>query len=150
MHKNTAIFLQVMVAFLALAVLFLMVRTPLTEGRAKELDLFHIYTDPFILYGYTASIPFFIGAYKLFRLFGYLGQGKVYQVQAIAALGAIWYCAILFGVLVAGAGLYIRLFHSKEDDPAGFLAICLVATFAAAVVAIAAVRYEKKLKNRLQ
>jgi hypothetical protein len=47
------------------------------------------------------------------------------------------------------AGLYIRLFHNKEDDPAGFLALCILTTFVSIVVATAAAIFEKILQNAL-
>jgi hypothetical protein len=47
------------------------------------------------------------------------------------------------------AGLYIRLFHNKEDDPAGFLALCILTTFVSIVVATAAPIFEKILQNAL-
>jgi hypothetical protein len=47
------------------------------------------------------------------------------------------------------AGVYIRLFHNKEDDPAGFIAICIVTTFVCIVVAIAAAIFEKLLQNAI-
>ena len=47
------------------------------------------------------------------------------------------------------AGLYIRLFHNKEDDPAGFLAICIVTTFVSIVFATAAAIFEKLLQNAI-
>jgi hypothetical protein len=45
------------------------------------------------------------------------------------------------------AGLYIKIFHNKEDDPAGFLALCFIITFASLVVAIAVDVFEKILIN---
>jgi hypothetical protein len=47
------------------------------------------------------------------------------------------------------AGLYIRIAHNKEDDPAGFLAICIVTTFVSIVVATAAAIFEKILQNAI-
>jgi hypothetical protein len=47
------------------------------------------------------------------------------------------------------AGLYIRIAHNKEDDPAGFLAMCGATTFAAIVVATAAAIGEKVLQNAI-
>ena len=41
------------------------------------------------------------------------------------------------------AGLFIRLTHNTEDDPAGFLAICIVTTFVAIVVATAVAVFGK-------
>ena len=43
------------------------------------------------------------------------------------------------------AGLYIRIFHNKEDDPAGFLAMCIVFTFISIAVATAVAVLEKIL-----
>jgi hypothetical protein len=41
----------------------MLLRLPLLEGRAKDLDLFSIYADPFIWYGYITAIPFFMALY---------------------------------------------------------------------------------------
>jgi hypothetical protein len=46
------------------------------------------------------------------------------------------------------AGLYIMIFHNKDDDPAGFLAMCIVTTFVSVVVATAAAVFEKKIRER--
>jgi len=122
---------------------------PLTEGRAANLDLFHIYFDPFILYGYATSVAFFVALYKTFKLLGYIGQNKVFSSNSVKTLKSIKYCAIVLGVLIVLAGIYIRLFHSKEDDPAGFLAICIVTTFVSIVVATVAAIFEKLLQNAI-
>ena len=45
------------------------------------------------------------------------------------------------------AGLYIKIFHNKDDDPAGFLAVCIVTTFVSIVVATAVAVFEKILQN---
>jgi len=47
------------------------------------------------------------------------------------------------------AGIYIRISHNKEDDPAGFLAICIVTTFISIVIATAAAIFEKILQNAI-
>ena len=47
------------------------------------------------------------------------------------------------------AGLFIRLTHNTEDDPAGFLAIGIVTTFVAIVVATAVAVFEKLLQNAI-
>jgi hypothetical protein len=122
---------------------------PLTEGRAANLDLFSIYFDPFILYGYAASIAFFVALYKAFKLLGYIGQNKVFSSSSVKALKSIKYCAIVLSILIVTAGLYIRISHNKEDDPAGFLAICIVTTFVSIVVATAAAIFEKILQNAI-
>jgi hypothetical protein len=101
------------------------------------------------LYGYVSSIAFFVALYKAFRLLGYIGQNKIFTSQSVGALKSIKYCAIVLSVLIASAGLFIKVSHDKEDDPAGFLAICIITTFAAIVVATAAAIFEKILQNAI-
>ncbi len=132
---------------IGIVALAIMIRFPLTEGRAENLDLFSIYSDPFIMYGYAASIPFFIALYKVFKLLGYIGENKAFSLNSVKALSSIKYCAIVLSIFIVMAGLYIRIFHNKDDDPAGFLAMCIVTTFVSLVVATAAAVFEKILQN---
>ncbi len=149
MKKTSTIFLQAVIVLISIVALAILIRFPLTEGRAANLDLFRIYSDPFILYGYAASIAFFVALYKAFKLLGYIGQNKVFSSNSVGALKSIKYCAIVLGSLIVVAGIYIRIFHAKDDDPAGFLAICVVTTFVSIVVATAAAIFEKILQNAL-
>ena len=134
--------------FIGIVALVIMIRFPSTEGRAENLDLVSIYSDPFILYGYASSIAFFVALYKAFKLLGYIGQNKVFSQDSVGALKSIKYCAITLSILIVTAGLYIRISHNKEDDPAGFLAICIVTTFVSIVVATAAAVFEKKILQK--
>jgi hypothetical protein len=147
MKKISIVFLQAVIVLTGIVALVLLIWLPLTEGRAANLDLFSIYFDKFILYGYAASIAFFVALYKAFKLLGYIGQNKVFSSNAVKALKGIKYCAIVLSILIVMAGLYIRIFHSKEDDPAGFLAICIMTTFVSIVVATAAAIFEKIVQN---
>ena len=149
MKRTSTIFLQAVIVLIGIVVLAFLIRVPLTEGRATNLDLLSIYADPFILYGYAASIPFFVALYKAFKLLGYIGQNKVFSSNSVGALKNIKYCAIVFSILIVMAGLYIKISHDKEDDPAGFLAICIVTTFASIVIATAAAIFEKILQNAI-
>jgi hypothetical protein len=147
MKKTSTIFLQAVIVLIGIVALAILIWLPLTEGRATNLDLFSIYADPFILYGYATSIAFFVALYKAFKLLGYIGQNKVFSLASIRTLKSIRYCAIILSILIIMAGAYVRIFHSKEDDPAGFLAICILTTFVAIVVATAAAVFEKILQN---
>jgi Protein of unknown function (DUF2975) len=149
MKRISTVFLQAVIVLIGIVALAILLWFPLTEGRAANLDLFSIYFDPFILYGYAASIAFFVALYKMFKLLGYIGQNKVFSSNAVKTLKSIKYCAIVLSILIVLAGLYIRLFHNKEDDPAGFLAICIVTTFVSIVVATAAAIFEKLLQNAI-
>lgn len=147
MKSISIVFLQAVVVLIGVTALAVLIWFPLTEGRATNLDLFSIYADPFILYGYAASIAFFVALYQAFRLLGYIGQNKVFSPNAVKTLKRIKYCAIVLSIAIVMAGLYIRIFHSKEDDPAGFLAMCTVTTFVSIIVATAAAIFEKLLQN---
>src|ERR1044072_434791 len=149
MKKISTVFLKAVILLIGIVSLAILIRFPLTEGRAAHLDLFSIYFDPFILYGYASSIVFFVALYKAFKLLGYIGQNKVFSSNAVKALKSIKYCAIVISALIVAAGLFIRIFHNKEDDPAGFLAVCIVTTFVAVVIATAAAIFEKVLQNAI-
>jgi hypothetical protein len=146
MKPRSTVFLQAVTVLIGIVALAIMIRLPLTEGRAENLDLFRIYLDPFILYGYAASIAFFVALYKAFKLLGYIGQNKVFSLNSVKTLRSIRHCAILLSILIVMAGIYIRVFHAKDDDPAGFLAICMVTTFVSIVVATASAVFEKILQ----
>jgi len=147
--RISTVFLQAVIILIGIVALVILLWFPLTEGRAANLDLFSIYFDPFILYGYTASIAFFVALYKAFKLLGYIGQNKVFSSNSVKTLKSIKYCAIVLSIFIVAAGLYIRIFHNKEDDPAGFLAICIVTTFVSIVVATTAAIFEKLLQNAI-
>lgn len=147
MKRISILFLQAVIVLIGIVALSIMIRFPLTEGRAENLDLFSIYFDPFIFYGYASSIAFFVALYKAFKLLGYIGQNKLFSLNSIRTLRSIKYCAIIFSILIMTAGLYTRIFHNKEDDPAGFLAMCIIITFISVIVAIAVAVLEKILQN---
>jgi Protein of unknown function (DUF2975) len=149
MKRISIVILQAVIVLIGIVALSIMIRLPLTEGRAANLDLLSVYSDPFILYGYTASIAFFVALYKAFKLLGYIRQNKVFSSNSVGTLKSIKYCAIVLSILIVTAGLYIKISHNKEDDPAGFLAICIVTTFASIVVATAAAIFEKILQNAI-
>src|SRR3989344_1925111 len=117
MKKSSTIFLQVVIVLIGIVALVVMLRFPLTEGRAVNLDLFSIYSDPFILYGYLASIAFFVALYQAFKLLGYIGQNKVFSLSSVKALMTIKYCVIIQSILIVIAAIYIRIsyaFHVQE------------------------------------
>jgi len=147
MKKISILFLQTVLLLIGIVALSIMIRFPMTEGRAKNLDLFSIYYDPFILYGYASSIAFFIGLYKAFKLLGYIRQNKLFSLNSVKILRDIKYCAIILSILIVIAGLYIKIFHNKEDDPTGFLVMCFVTTLIAIAIATAVSVLEKILQN---
>ena len=113
MKRISIIFLQAVIVLSGTVALAILIRFPLTEGRAVNLDLFSIYSDPFIVYGYAASTVFFVALYKAFKLLGYIGHNELFSLNSVRTLRSIKYCAIILSILIAMAGLYIRIFHNK-------------------------------------
>lgn len=146
MKKGSTLFLKVVLTLIALATLVGLIWLPQTEGRAADLDLISIYLDPFIIYMYIASIPFFAGLYQAFRLLGYIEQDNVFSPTSVNALRIIKYCSLIFIGCIVGAMVYVRMM-AKDDDPAGFLAITAVVVFASAVIATAAGVFQRLLQN---
>ena len=147
MKGLSIIFLQAVIVLMGVVALSIMIRFPLTEGRAQNLDLFSIYLDAFILYGYASSIAFFVALYKAFKLLGYIRQNKLFTRDSVRTLRGIKYSTIILSIAIAMAGFYILLFHDKEDDPAGFLAMCIVITFITIAVATGLAVLERILQN---
>src|SRR3989338_8527889 len=119
MKRSFTVFLQAVIVLIGIVALAIMIRFPLTEGRAANLDLFSIYVDPFIIYGYLASSVFFVALCQTFKLLGLIRQNKVFSLNSVKALRIIKYCAIALSILIMMAGLYIKIFHAEDDDPAG-------------------------------
>jgi len=147
MKRGSTLFLKIVITLIGIVALFGLLRFPLTEGRAVNLDLFSIYRDPFIVYGYVASIPFFVALYQAFKLLGYIGQNKVFSLRSVKALRTIKYCAIATaGFIVAGVVSLIVTQHGK-DDMAGPISLGIFTTFISIVIATTAAIFEKLLQK---
>jgi hypothetical protein len=149
MKRIAILFFQSVIVLTGIVAIIILIRFPLTEGRAENLDLFSIYFDPLILYGYASSIVFFVGLFKAFRLLGNMGQNRLFTLDSIKLLRSIKYCIILLTILIVIAGIYIKIFHSKEDDPAGFLAMCMISTFLAIVMITALTVLERYMQKNI-
>ena len=148
MKQILTIFLQVVIVLIGIGVLVLMLWEPHLEGRNAHATFFEIYfKDPFLAYAYIASISFFAALYQAFKLLGHIGQNRVFSQPAVNTLRIIKYCAIMQSILIVMAALYIRIFHAKDDDPAGFIALCIVTTFISIVIATTAAVFEKILQK---
>ena len=141
------LFLQAVIVLMGVVALSIMIRFPLTEGRAQNLDLFSIYADPFILYAYAASLAFFVALYKAIRILGYIRQDRLFTLKSVRTLKSIKYCAIILIIMIGLGGIYIRIFHAEGDDPAGFLALCMLMIFINIAIATAVAVLERLLQN---
>src|SRR5919206_2092186 len=110
LKRGSTLFLKVVILLIAIVVLAGMIRFPQTEGRAANLDLISIYIDPLIIYGYIASIPFFVALYQAIKLLGFVDGNKVFSQSSVNAVKNIKYCALAFSGFILLGILYIRLF----------------------------------------
>jgi hypothetical protein len=144
--RSSTLFLKFVLCLIAAVTLIWLLWFPQTEGRAANLDLISIYADPFIIYGFIASIPFFVGVYQAFKLLNFIDANKAFSQDAVNTLKNIKFASLSLIGFIALAVLYIRFFV-HGDDPAGPTALGIFASFAAAVIATAAAVFQKLLQN---
>ncbi len=148
MKPISTFFLKVVIILITLAAIAGLIMFPLNEGRAQNLDLINIYTDPFIIYGYIASIPFFIGLYQSFKLLEYVDDNNVFSEAAIKAVKKIKYCAIALPVFIFfGEGYIILNAKANGEDAAGVAALGIYTTFIFVVIATFATVVQRILQN---
>jgi hypothetical protein len=147
MKRGSTIFLKAAIVLIGIGALALLIKFPQTEGRAANLDLISIYKDPFIIYIYIASIPFFGALYQTFKLLGYIGQDKVYSRASARALRKIKYCALAIIGFMVGAEAYIFVHIAGSDDIAGGVAMGIFISLASLVIAIAASVLERLVQD---
>jgi hypothetical protein len=146
--KSSIIFLQVVIVLIGIGALIFMLWEPHIEGRNANATLFDIYfKDPFLVYAYIASIPFFVTLYQAFKLLRYIGQEKAFSQEAVKAVQTIKRCAMLLVGFVAVGEIFILLNRSSEDDPVGGFFIGFLITSGSMIIATAATVFERVLQN---
>lgn len=146
MKLKSTLFLKFVLLLAAVGVFGGMLWFPQTEGRAAGLDLFRIYADPFIIYIYIGSIPFFVGLYQAFKLLNLIDNNRAFSQKAVNILKNMKLASVsLIGFIIV-AELFIRFF-AHGDDAAGPTMLGIFASFAFAVVATAAAVFQKLLQN---
>lgn len=144
--QSSTLFLKGVLLLIAAVAIAGMIWFPQTEGRAVDLDLLSIYSDPFLIYLYMASIPFFIGLSQAFKLLHFIDMNKAFSQGAVDALKNMKIASLYLIGFTALAVLYIRLFV-RGEDPAGPTALGIFAVFAATVIATATAVFERLLQN---
>lgn len=146
MKYSDTLFLKIVITFVGIAVAAGLVYFPQTEGRAVNLDLISIYSDPFIIYVYLGSMPFFFGLYQAIKLLTLIDHNKAFTQQAVNTLKYMKQASLTLIAGILMAMIYIRFF-AHGDDPAGpmMLGICMNVAFAA--IATAAGIFQKLFQN---
>jgi hypothetical protein len=146
MKRGSTLFLKTVICLIAIGALAGMIWFPQTEGRATNLDLISIYSDPFIIYIYIASTPFFVGLYQAFKLLTFIEANKGFSQGAVNTLKNMKLASLSLIGFIALALFHIRFF-ANGDDAAGPTMLGIIASFAVAVVATAAAVFEKLFQN---
>ena len=146
MKRGSTLFLKIVLVLIALGALAGLIRFHLTEGRAAHLDLISIYIDPVIIYGYIASIPFFVGLYQAFQLLNLIDANKAFSQAAVNTLRNMKYASLALIAFIAGAEGYLFFFGVGEDK-AGPAALGFYLAFAVSVIATAAAVFQKLFQN---
>jgi hypothetical protein len=144
MKRVSTVVPQAGIVALGTAVLIAMLWEPHLEGRNVNATLFALYfKDPFLAYVYLATVPFFIGLYQAFKLLGYVRQDKMYSREAVHALRILRRCALITAAAIVVAVVFLVVTASStKEDPAGAVALGIVATLASLATAIATTVFE--------
>ena len=149
MKKIPTIFLQSVVVFIGIGSFAFLLWEPHLEGRNVNATLSQIYfNDPFLVYAYIASIPFFTVIYQTFMLLGHIGQNKILSSDSVSALRTIKYCAVSLVGFVVVPEAYLLIVR-PGDDIAGGVAMGLFIIFVSSVVAATAAVLERLLQRAL-
>jgi hypothetical protein len=142
MKRGSILFLRTVVVLVAAGVLCFLIWQPQAEGVNQGADLATIYLDPFVLYMYLGSLPFFFALHQVFELLGYVGQLQGVSPAAVTALRRIKHSAWVFLAFLFGGMAYIML--AGSEDGAGPVAL---GSFVCVVTAAAAATFERVLQR---
>jgi len=146
MKQGSTLFLKIITVLIAIGALVGLVGFPRAEGRAAGLDTIGIYSDPFVVYIYIASIPFFVALFQAIRVLGFVETNSVFSQPAIRAVRTIKCCAVITTCFLVVAMGWVR-FASGGDDPAGAIVVGMCVTLAVIAIANATAVFQKLLQN---
>lgn len=146
MKRGLTLFLKIVILLIAIGTFLGLVWFPQTEGRAVHLDPVSVYADPFIIYIYITSIPFFFGLYQAFKLLNLIDANKAFSQAAVNTIRNMKYASLSLIGFIALALFYIRFF-AHGDDPAGptMLGFCMIIVLG--VIATATGIFQKLFQN---
>jgi hypothetical protein len=147
MKHGSTLFLKIVLILIALAALFGLLWFPPHEGRAAHLEVVRIYSDPFIVYIYIGSIPFFAGLFQAFKLLNLIDANKAFSQSAVNTLRNMKFASLFLIGFIVLAVIYIHLTVHSGDDPAGPTMLGIIVSFTAAVIATAAAVFQKLFQN---
>lgn len=150
MKSSSALFLQAAIVLIGVGTLTFLLCEPHIEGRNAHATIFEIYfKDPFLVYVYVGSTPFFVMLYRAFGLFGQIRQNGRFSQKTLDALRSIRRYAIALIGFVAVGVVFIIMFGDKEDRPPGiFLSFLFLS--ASSAIAIVVAKFARTLQSALR
>jgi hypothetical protein len=148
MKQSSTLFLKLVLVLIGFGVAAGMIWFPQTEGRATNLDLFSIYADPFIIFIYIGSVPFFVGLYQAFKLLSLIDHNKAFSQGAVNTLRNMKFASLSLICFIALAVFYIR-FAVNGDDPAGPIMLGILVSFVIAIIATVTAVLQKLFQNAI-
>jgi succinate dehydrogenase hydrophobic anchor subunit len=145
MKGSSTIFLQVVTVLFGIGALAFILWEPHVEGANAHATLFQMYFNPFVVYAFIGSTPFFAALYHAFKVLGYVRHNTAFSQAAVNSLRIIKYCALALIGFVAVSVIFM-IGGDREDRPAGLFMRILV-TFPSIIVATAAAISERILQN---
>ena len=125
---------------------------PWFEGvNASATSFTQIYfDDPFLLFVYVLTIPFFVGLYHAIKVLGFAARNQTSSPGAIHAVATIKRCALITAATIVAVDAYLMIIaRNTGEDAAGAIALGMIATIASLVVAAAAALYGRRLQRPL-
>jgi hypothetical protein len=150
MQRASALFLQAVLVLIGIAALAVMIWEPRMEGfNAHATSFAEIYLDdPFLAYGYVASLSVFAALYQAFKVVGLAAQGAAFSAAMVRALRRMRTFAFAMIGFVAGGEIWIL--QASSDDRAGGVAMGVFISLAALVIAAAATLCERIAQDGLR
>lgn len=142
-------FLQAKLVLLGIAALAFLLSEPHVEGRNAQATLLEVYLqDPFLVYAYIGSIPFFVALYQTVQLLESVRRDEFFSARSLAALRTIQTCALaVVGFVVLGVVWIV--FFSETDDHAPAVVLGGVLSLVLLTAATAAARGAERLQGVL-
>lgn len=146
MKKGSTLFLRFVVIVLGLIIFGIaFVGLPWVIGEVKEYYP-KIVLYPIVAGMYITAIPFYFALFQVWELLGLIDDNYAFSYESVDSLRKIKISAY------AIAGIYtlmlpILYIIAEVDDAPGILAIPLIVTFAAMVIAVFAAVLEKLLRE---
>jgi len=141
MKHGSTLILKAVIGLMGMAVLLVCVLAfpALVKGNLDQYA-------PILVGLYLSAIPFFAALYMAFSLLRYIDTNKAFSQAAVNISRNIKYCAIAIGVIYAVGLPYVYIVADQDDAP-GVLALGIVFTFAAFVIAVAAAVFQRLLQH---